>query len=99
MRALLFLMVYISRTDEESTMSSPPSRIRKVLVPAGSRLEALVGYARTCCLRSTTELEAGGKVNVRASPTGLSPKALILGFYYAIFTRRGSQEDQVGPTT
>jgi hypothetical protein len=40
---LRLLIVYMSRIDEESMKSSPPRRIRSVLVPVGVSVLALVG--------------------------------------------------------
>ena len=63
--------------DELSTKSSPPSLILHVRVPFGDKVLAEVGYARTCCLRSTTLVLAGGNTNDRLSKSGASPAVLI----------------------
>jgi hypothetical protein len=44
-----------------STKSLPPSRIRHVFVPFGTKVEALVGYERQFCFKSTTAVLAAGK--------------------------------------
>ena len=57
--------------------SSPPSLMRTVRVVVGVKVLALVGYALTCCLRSTTLVEAGGKLKSRESAKGASPATAI----------------------
>ena len=70
-------MVYTNLILEASTKSSPPNLMRHVLVEVGVNVEAEVGYARTCCLRSTTLVLAGGNTNDNASISGASPAVLI----------------------
>ena len=57
--------------------SSPPNRIRKVLVTMGVRVLADVGYAFTCCRRSTTAVLLGGRLKSSESRSGASPEVAI----------------------
>ena len=71
-------MVYMTLMECGSMKSSPPNRRRTVRVPVGVNVDAEVGYALTCCRRSTQAVDAGGSVKSRESNMGASPPVAII---------------------
>jgi hypothetical protein len=65
-------MVFWVRTEAGLMNSSPPSLMRTVRVVVG--VKVLV----TCCLRSTTLVEAGGNEKSKLSVSGASPETAIM---------------------